>query len=140
MRKFRKGAYLLIAHGTRDEEGKSSFLQFVNEFRKAFPDRFVQPAFLELAKPDIQEGIEACVEEGAEEIFVIPLMLFPGRHVNQDIPGQIQEAKSRYPQLDFHYSGALALVPREGKRPSEPKMFELLLSKIARLQERVPAS
>ena len=140
MKKSRNGAYLLIAHGTRDEDGKNAFFQFVDEFRKAFPDRFVQPAFLELAKPSIPEGVEACVEEGAREIFVIPLMLFPGRHVNQDIPGQIQAAKGRYPHLDFHYSGALALASQEGKRPSEPKMFELLLSKIIRLQERVPAS
>ena len=125
-------AYLLIAHGTRDKEGLASFFQFAEEFGKTFPDRLVVPAFLELAKPSIPEAIETCIKKGACEIFVIPLMLFPGRHVNQDIPGQIQEAKARHPQIDFHYAGALAVSHAGGKRFSEPKLFELLQTKISR--------
>ena len=120
----------MIAHGTRDKDGEQAFFRFVEEFRHAFPQRNVQPAFLELSCPSIPEGIDSCVKAGAEEIFVLPLMLFPGRHVNQDIPLQIQEAKHRHPQVDFHYAGALALAPSRQKRLSEPKMFELLLSKI----------
>ena len=61
-----KWAYLLIAHGTRDEEGKKAFFKFVEEFQSAFPERWVQPAFLELVQPSIPEGIEACVSQGAE--------------------------------------------------------------------------
>ena len=129
-----KMAYLLIAHGTRDAEGEAAFFNFVEEFRKAFPDRRVEPSFLELCRPSICEGIEACVEGGAEEIFVLPLMLFPGRHVKEDIPREIQEAKRRYPRVDFHYAGALALSARKKGPNSEPKMFDLLLGKIAQLQ------
>ncbi len=124
-------AYLLIAHGTRDEEGKAAFFQLADEFGKSLPDRLVVPAFLELAQPSIPEAIETCVKKGAREIFVLPLMLFPGRHVNQDIPRQIQEAKARHPQLDFHYAGALAVSFSSGKRLSEPKLFELLQTKIS---------
>ncbi len=131
MIKQSKFAYLLIAHGTRDKEGEKAFFQFVEEFQLSFPNRNVQPAFLELCHPSIPEGIEACVKGGAEEIFVLPLMLFPGRHINQDIPNQIQEAKRKFPQVDFHYAGALALGDRKKGQISEPKMFELLLGKIS---------
>ena len=132
-----KSAYLLIAHGTRDKEGEEAFFRFVAEFQRSFPRRNVQASFLELSHPSIPEGIEACVKSGAEEIFVLPLMLFPGRHVKQDIPGQIQEAKARHPQVDFHYAGALAVRSRKGKgtRRSEPKMFEILLGKISALED-----
>lgn len=130
MKPFNRFAYLLIAHGTREEEGKEAFFQFVDEFRKSFPDRRVEPAFLELVHPSIPEGIEACVKGGAEEIVVLPLMLFPGRHINRDIPTEIQAAKRRFPEIDFHYTGALALSPKNSKRISEPKLFELLLSKL----------
>ncbi|MBI4115991.1 MAG: CbiX/SirB N-terminal domain-containing protein [Candidatus Omnitrophica bacterium] len=130
-----KAAYLLIAHGTRDEEGKNAFFQFVEEFREVFPDRRVEPAFLELVHPSISAGIENCVKGGAEEIFVLPLMLFPGRHISQDIPGEIQTAKKRFPEVDFHYAGALALDAGKGSgKISESKMFELLQSKIARVE------
>ncbi len=127
-------AYLLIAHGTRDSEGSESFFKFVEEFRKSFRDRMIEPAFLEICRPSIKEGIDACVKKGAEEIFIIPLMLFPGRHVKEDIPREIQEAKHHFPQVDFHYAGPLALTLKKGDGFSEPKMFDLLLEKITHLQ------
>lgn len=136
MTKQSKFAYLLIAHGTRDKEGENAFFLFVKEFEHAFPHRNVQPAFLELCHPSIPEGIDACVKGGAEEIFVLPLMLFPGRHINQDIPNEIQEAKRKYPQVDFHYAGALALASQKKGQISEPKMFELLLEKISLLASK----
>ena len=104
-------AYLVIAHGSRDPEGNQAFMDFLAQFRKAHPERKVEGAFLELAKPDIPEGIERCVAGGAAQIFVLPLMLFPGRHVKQDIPRFIQEAKFRHPEVDFHYAGPLADHP-----------------------------
>lgn len=136
MSKTRRRAYLLIAHGTREEEGRAAFFRFVEEFQRAVPDRLVQPAFLELVQPSIPDALESCIAEGAEEVFVIPLMLFPGRHVNQDIPGHIQAAKARYPKVDFHYSGPLAVALWGKGKGSEPQMFELLRAKIARLEDR----
>lgn len=136
--KSTNSAYLLIAHGTRDKEGENAFFKFVGEFQRAFPNRKVEPAFLELSRPSISEGIEACVKGGAEEIFVLPLMLFPGRHISQDIPLEIQAAKRRFPEVDFHYAGALALTSSSSGRISEPRMFGLLRKKIAGLRsERV---
>ena len=141
MSKPKKSAYLLIAHGTREKKGEEAFFEFAAEFQRSFPDRKIQPAFLELSRPSIPEGIDSCVKEGVEEIFVLPLMLFPGRHVNQDIPREIQEAKHRHPHVDFHYAGALALQSSAARRSadariSEPKMFELLSKKIAGLELR----
>ena len=135
MNQLTRSAYLLIAHGTKDAEGKTAFFQFVEEFRQAFPHRRVEPAFLGLSRPSVPEGIEACVEGGAQEIFVLPLMLFPGRHVNQDIPTEIQTAKHRFPEVDFHYSGALALASKHSRKASEPQMFELLQNKISQLEK-----
>ena len=131
--KKNKSAYLLIAHGTRDPEGEEAFFNFVEEFRRAFPDRKIEPSFLEICRPSIPEGIEKCIQGGTREIFVLPLMLFPGRHVKEDIPRQIQEAKSRYPEIDFHYSGPLALKSKKKGPGSEPKMFDLLLEKISQI-------
>jgi sirohydrochlorin ferrochelatase len=127
-------AYLVIAHGTREEEGKEAFFRFVEELRASLPGRRVEPAFLELCRPSIPEGIEACIRGGAGEIVILPLMLFPGRHINQDIPAAIQAAKREHPQVDFHYAGALALAGRKPGKRFELKMFELLLSKLADLE------
>jgi sirohydrochlorin ferrochelatase len=47
---------------------------------------------MELAKPLIPEGVEACVAAGATELVVFPYMLSPGKHSTRDIPRIVAEA------------------------------------------------
>jgi len=107
-----KSAYLIIAHGSKDEQSNEAFFSFIENFRKKYPRRHVEGAFLEIAKPNIPTGIEKCIELGSKEIFVIPLMVFPGRHVKEHIPAFIQEAHENHPDVDFHYAGPLSDDPR----------------------------
>lgn len=116
-------AYLVIAHGSREAQSNQAFMDFLEKFRRTHPGRKVQPAFLELAKPDIPDAIEKCMRDGVREIFVIPLMLFPGRHVKEDIPRFIQEAKAKHPEADFHYAGPLC---------DNEKMLDLLAEQVKR--------
>ena len=124
-----KIAYLIIAHGSREQEANQAFSNFLAQFRKTFPDRLVQGAFLELTKPDIPEAIESCIRAGATEIVLMPLMFFPGRHVKLDIPRFIEEAKACHPAVDFHYTGAIS---------NHPMMFALLEDKAKHLLKDFP--
>ncbi len=100
-------SYLVIAHGSRDPEANQAFNVFLDHFKKMTKGQRVQGAFLELAEPSVPEAIATCIDQGATEILVMPLMLFPGRHVKEDIPAMIQRAKSKHPEIDFHYSSPL---------------------------------
>ena len=122
---MKKSAYLVIAHGTRDTEGKKAFGDFLKKFRAVYPHRHVEGAFLSLAKPTIPEAIERCVKQGAGQIFIIPLLFFPGRHAKEDIPRHIQEAKHKYPEIDFHYASPLS---------EHPEAFDLLEKRIKTLK------
>ncbi len=122
-----KSAYIVIVHGSRDAEANTGFEVFLNQFREAFPGREVYGAFLELAKPSIPEALESAIQKGAEEIFILPMMFFPGRHVKEDIPRFIQEAKSKHPQVDFHYASPLA---------DHPLMVELLKEKAGTAKQK----
>lgn len=122
-----KSAYLIIAHGSRDAKANEDFFGFVSKFRKKFPKKIVRGAFLEIAKPGIEEGIEFCADQGAEEIFVLPMMFFAGRHAKEDIPHRIREAKEKYPQIDFHYASPLA---------DNPFMLELLKKQAKTLEKK----
>lgn len=106
-----KSAYLVIAHGSREAEANRDFFEFLERFRKAFPHRLVEGAFLELAKPSIPEGIENCIAREVSEIIILPLMFFSGKHVKESIPRFIEEAKARYPEVDFHYAGPVSENP-----------------------------
>ena len=106
-----RSAYLIIAHGSREKESNQAFEELLEKFRKAYPDRLIEGAFLEIAKPGIPEAIETCIQKNAAEIFILPLMLFPGRHVKEHIPRFIEQAKASHPEVDFHYAGPLSDHP-----------------------------
>ncbi len=119
---------LLIAHGSREEESNQALFLLLEKFRTENPDKNVFGAFLELASPSIPEGIELCVVSGAREIFVVPLMLFPGRHVKKDIPVFIKEAEKKYPGIVFHYGGPFA------DKLSQKELIDFLKRKIATMR------
>lgn len=106
-----KSAYIVIAHGSREKEANLAFENFIRIFRKAFPRRTVYGAFLGMAKPSIPESLEKAFRQGAQSIMILPLMFFPGRHIKEDIPKFIADAKLKHPELDFHYAGPVAAHP-----------------------------
>lgn len=119
-------ATLLVAHGSREEKSNGDFLRFVEEFSKKHLNEMVTGAFLELAEPSIADGIDVCVRSGVNEIFVVPLMLFWGRHVKNDIPKIIEEGRARHPDVRFHYAGAIA---------DRPEFLDFLEARLRLLKE-----
>lgn len=117
-------ATLIIAHGSREAESNQGLFDLLHRLREKHPKHRVVGAFLELAEPTIPDAIEQCITAGATEIFVLPLMFFPGRHVRRDIPRFLEEAKTRHPKVIFHYGGHLA---------DHPLMITLLNEKIRTL-------
>ena len=82
-----KRAILLVDHGSRRPEANALLEEMAERIRPRVPDRVVAIAHLELAKPDIAEGIDTCVAQGATKIVVHPYFLGPGRHVGRGHPG-----------------------------------------------------
>ena len=102
---------LVIGHGTRDEQGRQTFLDFVTAYQAIDTSRPVIPCFLELTGPTIQEGIDLCVEKGYTEISALPLLLFAARHNKFDVTNELDRARSRHPQLKFYYGRHFGITP-----------------------------
>lgn len=102
---------LVIGHGTRDDEGRQTFLDFVTAYQALDTSRPVIPCFLELTGPTIQEGIDRCVEKGYTEVSALPLLLFAARHNKFDVTNELDRARSRHPQLKFHYGRHFGITP-----------------------------
>lgn len=106
---------LLIAHGSRRTESNDEVRALavrLGEMTRSFDT--VSCAFLELAVPSIPEGIEACVQQGADEIVILPYFLSAGRHVAEDIPALVQPKQAQYAALkiELHpYLGAADALP-----------------------------
>ncbi len=102
-----KRAILLVDHGSRRAEANALLDDVADQVRERTPESIVEIAHLEIAKPDIAEGIDACVKKGATHIVVHPYFLGPGRHTAEDIPAQVERAGERHPNVRIRISEAL---------------------------------
>ncbi|WP_416150842.1 sirohydrochlorin chelatase [Salipaludibacillus sp. HK11] len=97
-------AVLLVGHGSRDPEGNEEVRQIITQLKSQLDQSLlIETCFLEFEKPNINQGIEACVKKGATSIYVIPLMLLAAGHSKIHIPASIDEAKEKYPNVRFTY-------------------------------------
>ncbi len=102
---------LMIGHGTKDEDGKQTFLDFVAAYQALDTSRPVIPCFLELTEPYIQQGVEYCVSQGYTDISALPILLFAARHNKFDVTNELDRTRKLYPELKFHYGRHFGITP-----------------------------
>ncbi|TSB46662.1 sirohydrochlorin chelatase [Alkalicoccobacillus porphyridii] len=97
-------AILYVGHGSRVEQGNEELHTFIQKAKRSFVDIPIQEVgFIELARPSIQEAIQTCIEKGADKIAVVPVLLLTAQHAKEDIPEEIEKAKTLYPHVHFAY-------------------------------------
>lgn len=112
---------LLIGHGSRRTEANDALRALALRLEAALPQgQKVIAAYLEIASPSIQTAIETIVESGRLQIVVLPFFLSDGRHVTEDIPRILDEARLTYPDL------VIDCLPHLGE---DPLLFDALLER-----------
>lgn len=105
-------AILYIGHGSRVQRGNEELLAFVDKAKERNPQIKIQETcFIELASPLIQTGIDNCIQQGATQIAVVPVLLLRAGHAKLDIPKEIEGAKKRYPAVKFSYGKVMGVDP-----------------------------
>ena len=110
-------ALLIIAHGSRLQASNDEVIELKNSLESLLEMNFSQlkVAFLELCEPSIGAAISELVSAGIDEIIVMPYFLNKGRHVTEDVPGELQAMRQKYPELTITtlpYFGRSELIPR----------------------------
>lgn len=109
----------MVAHGSRLAQSNEQVVALAEAVRARAGNRFgrVTHAFLQFATPSFADAIAECVEAGATQIVVLPYLLSPGSHVNQDIPALVADARRRHPDVKFE------TVPYVGASPEMPRLL-----------------
>ena len=116
-----KRAILVIDHGSRLAEANDMLVDVATMIKAASPTDIVHHAHMELADPSIEQGFDACVRDGAEDVIVNQYFLSPGRHSTQDIPRMVHEAASKHPGVRYRVTKPLGL---------HPKLIEVVLARV----------
>ena len=119
-------AVLLIAHGSRRQQANEDLVQLADRVRARGGYSAVEIAYLELARPDIPEGIANCVKRGAARVLMLPYFLSAGSHVTDDLERYRREASEQYPQVEFRLCRPLGL---------HPLMIDLVMTRLAEGEE-----
>jgi len=114
---------LVIAHGSRRQASNEEVRGLTSRLAERAGKRFehVSCAFLELATPSIAEAVDACVAAGARDILVLPYFLSAGRHVAEDIPGELAPGRENHPHV------TIRVLPYVG---AEEGMLDLMLGMV----------
>ena len=120
---------VFVGHGSRHEKASNKdFVHVTREYEKRRPERDVLYGYLESAEPSVDKAIHTmwkrlekkynekikgpCISDTSirregKNIFLVPLLLFKGRHATKDLPEFIEKAKKNYPNDYFYQTDIL---------------------------------
>lgn len=141
----KKRAVLLLGHGSKAKEANETLREVAREVEAIGGYDAVLPAFLQLERPDFQEGVDELVNRGFTDIAVMPYFLYMGLHVTKDLPNELEEAKGRHNGLEIKLTRNIGFDKRlvditverieesvgtadkpEGQHPIEKESFSLI--------------
>ena len=102
---------LVVGHGSRREEANNDVLEAARLIARRGSFSCVEPAFLEIVSPTIDDAFARLVKRGADHVIVHPYFLSPGRHTRGDIPVDVEAAASRHPGVTYQITEPLAAHP-----------------------------
>jgi len=109
-------ALVLVAHGSRRQASNDEVValsKLVEEQMKSeYP--IIEAGFLELTEPLIPDAIDQCVKKGATNVCVVPYFLSAGRHVQEDVPAEVDKARQMHPNTPMdvlpHIGGSTMMI------------------------------
>jgi precorrin-8X/cobalt-precorrin-8 methylmutase len=129
-----KESILLLGHGSPKKDANN--LEQVGKMLHGMlhagcTEDCVKVAYLQFAEPGIPDSIRECVKQGAKKIILHPFFLSSGMHVTKDIPEMIQEARSRYTDVQFIYTEPLGI---------HEKLAHIVMERISAAERLAPGA
>jgi len=115
-----KSRLILFAHGSRDPRWRKPFERLSSTMAAELGPEHVRLAYLEMFGPTLFDIAAEAVRDGFLHLRVLPLFLSAGAHVAEDLPTQVAEAQTMYPQLHVD------VVPPVGEHPSVVSAIEAI--------------
>ena len=107
----RKIGVLLVGHGTRNKAGQAEFIELFEQVRQLLLPVVCELAFLELAEPTIEQGIQSLANQGIQDVITVPAILFTAGHAQSDIPEAVQTAAQAAGLVPIGQTDALECSP-----------------------------
>jgi len=109
-------ALVIVAHGSRRQASNDEVVTLSKHIEEQMKSEYpiIETGFLELAEPLIPNAIDNCVKQGATDICVVPYFLSAGRHVQEDVPTEVEKTREIHPEIPMevllHIGGSSMMI------------------------------
>lgn len=105
---------ILLGHGSREPATETEIRELSADLSARFagapPARRVAHAFLN-QEPRLETAAEALVAAGCTRVRIVPLLVFTGRHLIDDVPAALDALRARHPGVVFSLTPHLYRLP-----------------------------
>ena len=121
-------AVLFLIHGTRNPKAVPMIRKTLQGLCGAFAEKNQLPrasvtyCFLEFLQPSLEHALMFYSKKGKTDLRIIPLLLFPGTHLYNDVPEAIDALKKEYPHANVGVADHIGV--------EEPEMMMILLKRL----------
>lgn len=91
---------ILLGHGSREPATEAEIRELCARLASADPGRRFEQAFLN-QEPKLETAAARLVAAGCTEIRVLPLLVFIGRHMIEDVPAELERLRGLHPDVAF---------------------------------------
>jgi sirohydrochlorin cobaltochelatase len=100
---------LICGHGSRAKLAAKEFSLLAAGLRARYPRAKIEYGFLEYSAPNIHMALDRLLDQGVEQIYAVPGMLFLATHAKNDIPSVLTTYREAHPGLRIEYGNELGL-------------------------------
>jgi sirohydrochlorin ferrochelatase len=111
---------IVFAHGSRIESANQAVRSAAAGLARAGGYDYVEAAFLELGRPDLEGAAARLADQGVQRIVVVPYFLTLGLHMERDLPVLIEKISR------IHNGLEIAVTP---PLDGHPALIDVLLDR-----------
>ncbi|MFZ5591336.1 MAG: sirohydrochlorin chelatase [Bacillota bacterium] len=96
-----KTAVVLLSHGSRLARAQEELRSLVEMVAARGDWDAVEGASFQFHQPDLPAVLAKLAARGMERVIIVPLFLFHGIHLQEDIPPVLEAEREKYPQMQI---------------------------------------
>lgn len=103
---------VLLGHGSRLKSANQEFENLVKAYSQRWPELTILHAYLEWGEASIERRLKEAALLAHKErkaLLLAPLLLFQGKHAQEDIPQKLYDLRKVHPEIEVYLSEPLGV-------------------------------
>ena len=101
---------VLLGHGSREPGTQAEIQALKADLAATAPDWRITHAFLN-QEPTLEAAVAELANAGCARIRILPLLVFTGKHILEDVPREIARLQALHPTVHFECEPHLFRLP-----------------------------